>query len=89
MRSEKTDLHNTQGNFKVVHLVNGCFPVLEFDRILAICEEDDLPGPCLLVREVPVLGLGCDDESVDCYDKDVFVVSQLVLHLKLTVSMCC
>ena len=89
MRSEKTDLHNTQGNFKVVHLLDGCFPVLEFDGILAICEEDDLPGPCLLVCEVPVLGLGGDDESVDSYDKDVCVSNQLAGHLKLTVSVRC
>ena len=89
MRSEKTDLHNTQCNFKVVHLVDGCFPVLEFDWILAICEEDDLPGPCLFVREVPVLGLGCDDESVDGYDRGICVVSQLVVQLKLTVSVRC
>ena len=82
-------MHNTQEDLKVVHLVNGCFPVLELDWILAICEEDDLPGPCLLVREVPVLGLGCDDESVDCYDRGICVVSQLVVQLKLTVSVRC
>ena len=75
MRSEKTDLHNTQGNFKVVHLLDGCFPVFELDWILAVCEEDNLPRPGPFVREVPVLGLGCDDESVDGYGRGICVVS--------------
>ena len=65
------DLHHSQTDVKSVHLLDGGFPVLDFNGALAVGQQDDLPCPCLLTTEELVLCLNSDNESIDSYRRQL------------------
>ena len=66
----RANRHYRELDVKVSYLHDHVIPVVDFNRVFAVGNEDHFPRPRLFALEVAILGLDANDQGVKCCGTD-------------------